>query len=371
MNKKRVLHVITRFVKGGADENTLLTVQGLDKSRYEVHLAVGTGCSSVMIEKATAAGVKVFVVPLEHFNAASYATALFSLYKLMTANDYDIVHTHETEAGIVGRIAAKLAGVKNIVHTVHGIAYTHHRPSWLNNLIIIAEKSTAAFTKIIITNSSSITEDYLKNGIGCREKYTTIYSGINLNDYSHIRKQKQKKFTIAMIARFARGKGHRDLLNAAAALKDKLDFKIIFAGSGELLDEVNAEAARLGLQDRVTFLGEVENSAKVLSMADVVVLPSYWEGTPRVIFEAMTAKVPVIATPVGGIPEIIKHGFNGILVQPGNIQEIANALRSLASGKRLAAKLAENAFSGIHRYSHIKLVLSVAAVYERLLNRLM
>lgn len=368
MKKKiKVLHFITRFIRGGADENTMYTVLGLDKSIYDVTLVFGENYNIDMVENVINAGVKVKSFSVKHFNLFSSLYSLLLVYNFIKKERFDIVHTHSTEAGIIGRLAARIARVPIIIHTIHGIAFTPHRSKLLNNFIILCEKIADRFTTHFISNSKLIINEYLSKYIGKKDKFTTIYSGIDLDKF-RIKKIKNKIPVITIIARLADGKGHEYFIEAAKIILEKRNAEFWIVGDGELKKEIKYKIETLNLTNNVKMLGERNDINNILSKTDIFVLPTLWEGTPRTIFEAMAARVPVITTPVGGIPEIIKDNKNGFLVEPKNSEQLAEKIIFVQNNKKLINKITNQAKIESKKYSYKEMVKDIDLLYQDLLN---
>jgi len=366
---KKVLHIITRFIHGGADDNVLKTVTGLPKEEYEVHLGFGKHSAKIMRDQAIACNVvlKRFSL-LRHLNYLM-PFSVIQMYKYMKKHRFDIVHTHSTEAGIIGRIAAKAAGIPVIVHTVEGIPFSSTRPWIINKLAHMGEKITAVFSDKIITLSDSISRDYLSRGIGKRHQYTTIHAGIDLDMIaaSTIEKLENKSsFNVIMVARLTEGKGYNVYFDAIRKINDpKLHFFSL--GSGDL--EKQYRKHTMDISDHLTLLGSVDTADKVyatMKACDILVLPSYREGTPKVIFEAMALGKPVIATNIAGIPEQVIHNKTGYLINPGDSLALASQISRLKNNPDLRKKMSESALKESLRFSMEKMVNKTIKLYDEL-----
>jgi len=360
---KRICHIITRFVKGGADENTLLTVERLDKQSYDVTLVIGTEYEHSMVQRVKNAGVHVHIIPLRHFQVFSAVRSVGALVHLFRRERFDMVHTHETEAGIVGRFAARLAGVPTIIHTVHGSPFSKYRSPFLNVFVLWCERLCARFTTQFIVNADIIMQEYLQRGIGRVVQYTTIYSGIELQRFKAKKTSGRKPPVITIIGRLARGKGHETFLRAAQQVLKSTHAEFWIVGEGEHRHVI--EKLRNDLQLKaVKFLGRRDDIPAVLAQSSIVVVPSLWEGTPRVIPEAMAAGVPVIASAVGGIPEQIQDGENGILIPANNPPALAEKILSVISNPAVARKLSAAGSVHAKRFSAYTMVDNIDKLYN-------
>lgn len=376
MKKTKILHIITRFIKGGADQNTLLTVLGLDKKKYDVYLAFGSGYDKKQVELVRKNKIKTrYFLLLKHFNIFALCVSLIQIYNYIKKNNFDIVHTHSTEAGIVGRVAARLAGTKMVIHTVHGIPFTPYRSKFLNSFVCMLEKYCAGFTTKIIANANLIRDDYLKRRIGKRNQYVTIYSGIDIKEFrKKIDVTKIKKtlgikneHIVTNISRLANGKGHEYLLKAAKTILKKIpNTKFLIIGDGELRRKIKEEIKELRLERKVLMLGQRDDIAELIAISDFIVLPSLWEGTPRIIPEAMAMKKPVIATRIAGIPEQIIDGKTGVLVRPKDVQGLAKAMLYLLKNKKKAERMGVEATKIVNKFSAAKMVADIDKLYTSL-----
>lgn len=330
--RPRVFQFITRLLKGGAEDHLIETVLGLDD--YEFTVGYGASYDQDQVDRLERNGVETKRFPLvRHYNPVTTLPAVVSLKKYLRQEEFDIVHTNSTEVGIIGRFAAAAAGVPHIVHTVHGIPFADDRSRFLNRFVLSCERLAARYTDRIVTNADVMAEEYLERGIGSQEQYTTIYSGIHLDkfqDASPATDLPGERPRVMMIGRLAEGKGHEVLLEAAESLRDR-ETTICIVGDGPLYDSVAEQISSRGLSNTVFLTGYREDVPSILAASDIFVLPSFREGTPRVIIEAMASGLPVIATDIAGIPEQIQDGKSGYLIPPGDAAELAIRLKDLLS----------------------------------------
>ncbi|MDO9542467.1 MAG: glycosyltransferase family 4 protein [Kiritimatiellia bacterium] len=353
MEKHKVIHVITRFDKGGSAENTFLTVRGLDPERYEVILIRGlarqspagiseTRAIASNLEEARKAGVRILTIPelVRNIQPCDDLKALLKLINNYRKERPHIVHTHTSKAGILGRWAARLTGVPVIIHTPHGHVFRGYFNHWETALYVFLERLTAAITDKIITLTEQENKDYLGRHIAPASRFTTIHSGVALEKFfnSRVNPANMKKelgipedvFVVGTVGRFAPIKGHKYLIAAAQkALLAIPGMIFVFLGDGELLDELKAQAAGAGIQDNVMFLGWRPDVAGVMSTFDVFILPSLNEGMGKVLVEAMAMGKPIIASAVGGIADLVIHEENGMLVPGADAEAIAGSIERL------------------------------------------
>jgi glycosyltransferase involved in cell wall biosynthesis len=334
----RVLHVITRLVVGGAQENTLLTVRGLQSLGYEVELAVGpeTGPEGSL---AVPEGTVVHWIPslVREIRPLADARALWALYRIMRRG-YDVVHTHTSKAGVLGRIAARWASVPLVVHTPHGHVYHGYGGRLRSRLFVWVERLLAGWTDALVALTESERQDHLREGVGRPERWHVIPSGVEIERYqrpSPLRRRDvglpEDAFVVGCVARLVPVKGIEDAIEATARLTDlSPPVHLVLVGDGPQRPALERRVEERGLGGRVHFLGLRRDVPDLLPLFDLVVLPSRNEGMGRAIVEAQAAGVPVVATRVGGIPDLVAHGETGVLVPPADPAALATAIRSLA-----------------------------------------
>jgi glycosyltransferase involved in cell wall biosynthesis len=353
MRKIKVIHVITRFDKGGSAENTFLTICGLDKEKYEILLIKGfsrESCVSLLETEAVESnlaelekcGVRILTIPelQRNINPVKDLKAFFKLMNILKCEKSDIVHTHTSKAGILGRWSAFLSKVPVIVHTPHGHVFWGYFNKWNTSIVVFLERLAALITDRIITLTEQEKKDHLRFAIAHEGKFAVIHSGVDLKKYSdtNVAPAEMKKqlgipdgaFVVGTVGRLTHVKGHRHLIEAAAiVVRRKPNTVFVCMGDGELLTELTELATSLGIQDRVKFLGWRPDVADVMSTFDIFVLPSLNEGMGKVLVEAMALEKPIIASNVGGIPDLIFSEENGLLVAPENAAAIAETIEGL------------------------------------------
>lgn len=350
----RMLHVITRLVRGGADENTLYTVRGLDKSRYVVDLAVGRDSELDQLDLPDGVGILSVPELVRDPNPWLDTIALFRLAAIIRRGRYQIVHTHTAKAGFLGRLAAALVGTPIIVHTVHGVSFHEHLSTVQRWFYLLLERVAARFTDQFVTVGEDVKDIYLRSGIGSATEYETIYSGMPLEDYftaadmtteERVRVRRQLGYgpehqVVAMAARLEDRKGHTYLLQAAARLAARYPaMRVLLLGDGPKRAAIAQEAQRLGIADRVQFAGHRGDLAPILASVDVSVLTSLWEGLPRVLVQAAAAGRPILTFDVEGAWEVVRDGQTGFIVPSRDIDTFVVRLETLLSDRVHAAAL--------------------------------
>jgi glycosyltransferase involved in cell wall biosynthesis len=354
-----VAHVITRLILGGAQENTLYTAIGQHRDpRFAVTLIVGVDEAGEgdLFAEARAAGLDTVVVPslVRPIRPMSDVRAIWNLYRLMRRRRFEIVHTHSSKAGIVGRVAARLAGVPIIIHTLHSLVFHEYQAEWKNRLYVRLKRLCAPFTDTLISVNDQTARGALAAGIGRPDQHVTIYSGMELDRFLGIAQaltvQEAKRRAgvppnapvVGKIARLFPLKGHEQFLQAAAAIaRRRPDVVFLLVGDGPLRDELGAQADRLGIRDRLVFAGRVspEEVPAFIQAMDVVVHTSLREGLARVLPQAGAVGKPVVTFEMDGAPEVIREGVSGYLVAPLDTDAIADRVIALLADPELGARL--------------------------------
>lgn len=389
----RVTHIITRLVIGGAQENTLATVRGLRaRPSLDVKLISGptTGPEGSLENSARgifagAADDGFTIVPelVRPVHPLKDFCALRKLEKILRAQSPDIVHTHSGKAGILGRLAAKRAGVPLIIHHIHGPSFGNFQGAAANFIFTAAERHAGKVTDHFIVVAEAMKQRYLAAGIGRAENYTKIFSGFALEPFLAVKPETTLRrqlgfapndFVIGQVARFAPRKGHADLLNAfRALLPDCPQARLLFVGDGWLRGELERQVKNLRLTDKVVFTGLVppEDVPRQLGVMDCLAhLSSFPEGLPRALPQALAAGKPVVAYDFDGAEEVCRDNETGFLIPTGDTSLAAEKLLLLANQPALREKLGRHGAAFVkENFSVEKMVAHQYHLYLKLLNR--
>ena len=379
--KVRVLHVITRLIIGGAQENTLLTVTRLDRARYTVTLASGpTAGSEGSLEGRISSAIAFERIPelVRNPHLAKDILALRRLYALMQRDRYHIVHTHTTKAGMLGRIAARLARIPIVVHTPHGHAFHSYLNSTGSEALKWVERWLARLTRRIICLTEAERQDHLRFRIGRPEQYEIIHSGVDIERFRRVRVTPEAKRRdlglptdgplVGCVARLVPVKGVHYLLEALPAVQAAVPQATgVFVGDGPLRTELERRAAVLGLGGRVAFLGLRRDVEEIMKLCDVVVLPSLNEGMGRVAVEALATGRPVIGSRVSGIQNVIVDEETGLLVPPADREALACAIVRCLTNPALSLAMGERAQKAVEAYDIEPMITKIDRLYNRLL----
>jgi len=387
----KILHIITRLDRGGSAENTLVTCLGLAE-KYELVLVHGLSLESRMtdwekqsvdsrIKGAMERGVKVIPFPslVRRISPLQDLRAMFSLCRLIMREKPDMIHTHTSKAGILGRCAAWLARVPIILHTAHGhVFYGHFGPS-ASTFFVLLERLMALITDRMIALTQGERNDYIKSSVSRPDRIVTIHSGVDIYDYMSARVNIEEKIkslgistkglVVGTVGWLLPIKGPMHLLNAMESVwQGYPEATLVFVGKGDLEAELRARALEMGASDRVKFLGWRDDIPEIMQILDVFALPSLNEGMGRVLVEAMAAGKPVVASRVGGVPDLIKHGENGFLVGPGDENGLSVAILKLLADKSMRNQMGEKGRIMAREFSVENMIEKIDVLYDSLFS---
>ncbi|MBI5464315.1 MAG: glycosyltransferase family 4 protein [Ignavibacteriales bacterium] len=342
----RVLHIITVFSLGGATENTLLSAEGLLKRGYDVQILTGMNIESEgsLFERARRNNVPVKVFPLlrRSIHPVYDVVALMQIFFFLVKERFDIVHTHSSKAGFLGRLAAAAAGVPVVIHTIHGLPFHDYQNKWLSYLYVLIEKIGARFSHKIVAVTDTIIEKSLTVRLGRREKFVAIRSGFEMEEFlttpagaNDVRKNlglQPNDLVVGKIARFSRLKGYNYLMDAIPRVVERVpSAKFVFVGSGELESHYRRMVSDRKLDTHVIFSGLVaqQDIPSLIGALDVVVHTSLLEGLARVLPQALAAGKPVVSFDIDGAHEVVHHAETGYLVRPEDVGGLVEAIVTL------------------------------------------
>ena len=383
----KIIHVITRLIVGGAQENTILTCEGLHELGHQVTLVTGPtrGPEGSLVERARGGGYDYVEIP-ELIRAVNpWYDARARRYLEMEFRDRrpDVVHTHSSKAGILGRFAARDARVPIVVHTIHGMSFNRTQPWPVRKLYAWLEWMAARRSDAIVTVADAMIEQSVAAGICRREKMKTIYSGMEVGDFTPTAYDREAvrqswgvgddEIVVGTIARLFRKKGYEQLLPImAAAAKREPRLRFVWVGDGAHRLEYEAQLARLGLRESTTLTGLVppEEIPELLAAFDILAHTSQWEGLPRGVVQALLMRVPVVAFDVDGTPEVVREGQTGRLVKLNDLDGFVDALLALASdpdGRRRMG--ATGRAYCLERFDWHRMVAALEELYQQLRGR--
>jgi glycosyltransferase involved in cell wall biosynthesis len=379
----RLLHVITRLDPGGSAENTLLSVALADRRHYAVDLAFGpTRDLGGPTAKAarTCAGRWVEIPRLvRHISPLADMRAVWDLWQLMRQGKYHLVHTHTSKAGVVGRLAAFLARVPAVVHTSHGhVFYGYYGPA-LSRFFVWVEKAAAHLADRIVALTAVDAAEHVDLGVASPAKFTVVHSGVDFTPLEQecgsaeaCRRQlglDPQGPVVGTVGRLTAIKAQDDLLIAfSQVLQQVPQANLLIVGDGEERGRLEDLACRLGLQERTVFVGWRDDLARVLHAMDIFAFPSLNEGMGKALVEAMYCGVAPVATRVGGVPELVEDGRQGLLVPPSRPDLLAQAITRLLGDKPLRLRLGKAARDKAAGYGAETMIQRLEALYETVLR---
>ena len=354
----RVAHIITRLIIGGAQENTLHNVE--DQHRLfgdEVSLITGPGLGpeGSLEERARNGGYDFRVIPELTRSIRPWTDwqAYRRLVSLLREIRPQVVHTHSSKAGILGRAAAAKAGIP-CVHTIHGAAFHYGQRAIAYRSYVAAEKWAASRTARFISVADAMTEEYVREGIAPRDRFTTIYSGFDVEPFlspprssDEIRRElgiAPDDIVVGKIARLFNLKGHEFLLAVARQVVERCPrVKFLFVGDGILRGRYETEIAAMGLSNHFVFSGLVPPTRipELIGAMDIVAHTSQWEGLARVLPQGLIAGKPVVTYDVGGAREVVVSGETGFLLPRDSIDPLRDAICVLAESPEMRRQFGE------------------------------
>lgn len=359
-----ILYIIWSLGLGGAERVVINLAKGLDKARFNPMVCCLNEAGEFAAELESA-GIKVIAL---HKKSKADITVIAKLITVITENNIQIVHTHLWGANFWGRIAAKFAKVPVIIATEHNVDI------WKSGLNFILDRLLARISDKIIAVSQSVKGFYIKQGIPAG-KIEVIYNGISLDPRCSILDARKSfglsdgESLLAVVGRLVEQKGHRYLFEALSMLNGRRKVKLLVIGDGPEQQRLADSVQRLGLGAKIIFTGLRKDVREFIRGIDILVLPSLREGLPVAALEAMAAGKPVIATNVGGTPELISDGETGLLVKPADPLALSGALEKLLSDRQLAQTMGERGRKRVENYfSLAKMINETEKLYEECLS---
>lgn len=369
----RVATVITRM-EAGAGVVALRGALALDPSRYAVTFVAGSG--DRLLDEARAAGFEVLLEPALRAPIAPREDllALHRLTRLFRRRGFDVVHTHSSKAGAVGRTAAHRAGVPRIVHTFHGFPFHEFQSVPRHEAYVRIERRVGRFTDVALCVGTAVSVEAVRRGLVGPERVRTLAIPVPADAPARTPQSSERARralglpavgpVVGAVGRLAYQKAPEDFVTALLAL-DRPDVTGVWIGGGELADVMHGLVRAALPRARLVLAGERADVPELLPAFDVFALPSRYEGLPVAICEAMVCGVPVVATAVNSVPDVVCPGESGLLVPPERPDLLAAAVAHLLDRPAEAARMAATARSRIdHRFSERALGETLAAAYS-------
>ncbi|HEX3031852.1 MAG TPA: glycosyltransferase family 4 protein [Bacillota bacterium] len=339
----RILQIGSGAEYGGATTYLLMLLEALKEQGWEVDYA-GTPGKTLQVVRDS--GYRVFPIPAlqREIRPLKDWLALRQLRQVLRQEHYQVVHTHTSKGGFLGRLAARQEGIPAILHTVHGFAFHELSSTFQRKLYVRLEKTAARWCDRLITVNEEDRQQALKYHISDPDSVTTVYNGIDTRPFDGVAPSPGEKpcLLVGMVARLAPSKAPLDFVRAAAlVLNHRQDVKFLLIGDGPLQSELEFEVSLLGLRDRILFTGFREDVPNLLADLDVFVLTTLWEGLPISLLEAMAMAKPVVSTRVRGPREVVEHGVSGYLVPPGDTLAMSEAILELLENPALCFRMGQ------------------------------
>ena len=379
MSKKiKLLHVITHLPIGGAQDNTLYTVELLNKDKYDISLSCNLNGELVSRAKKVK-HLKLYDVPnlRREVSIINDIRAFLYLYKLIKKENFTIIHTHSSKAGFLGRIAAMLNKTPIVIHTIHGFAFHDYMNSFKKNIFIYLEKLSAKWTHGLVTVSNLNKKKVVDLGIAPIEKLKNIYSGIDLTLFINEKNDQFRKelnldsnhLLLGSVGRLSNQKDPITMIEAfCIVIKRFPNAHLTLVGEGELRDEILIKIDQLQLNGRVHLTGNKNDPWKIYHSLDLFIMSSIYEGLGRSITEALSCGVPVVCTSVEGVPEIVRDNETGILVPPKDPGALATGIIKSLNDMDNARKMAEEGRKFVNENFDVKkMVDDIDTLYDTFL----
>ena len=356
--KLKICHVITRMIVGGAQENTLLTIKGHLQSGHQVELATGPspGREGKLLENTGMPDFPIVEFPdmVRELSPLHDLKAFFALKKYFKAGKFDVVHTHSSKAGILGRLAARAAGVPVVVHTVHGQAFHPYQSKWKNRLYIALERFAAKYCDKIYAVAQAMIDQCVAAKVAPANKYMVVYSGMDTSAFDHARREPELRSklgipenakTISTVARLFHQKGYEFVIPAAEkVLASDPDVHFLFVGDGPMYDELKNYLKSRNIDGNFHFAGLVPPAevCRYIAQSDLLWHLSLHEGLPRAVVQALATGIPAVGFALDGTPEVIINGETGFTTAAEDIDDVTRRTLELFADDQLRRTMGEN-----------------------------
>ncbi len=383
MDKIKIAHIITKLELGGAQKVVIYTASHLNKSRYSSIFISGTG-GVLDDDVKNNPEIKSFFIPelIREINPVRDVIALVKIKRLLKNEKVNMIHTHSSKAGILGRWAARLAGIDSIVHTFHGFGFHDFQNPVVRNFFIFVERVTAKITGKLVFVSRANIKKARASRIGSEKQYVLVRAGIDIRKFSDCRvnvAEKKKSLgieqdapVVGMIACFKHQKNIMDYLAAANLVRIAVpEVKFLLVGDGQLRGMIEKRIRELDLEGQFILTGWRDDVHEIIQTFNVLVSTSLWEGLPCTFLEAMSVSKPIVSTNVDGVGDVIEDGVNGFLVSlpGGHVEKIAEYVIKLLKDKELAARMGRSGNSKLKEEFDIdRVVRGLEKVYESMVK---
>lgn len=377
-----ICHIITRLIIGGAQENTVLTCRGLVEKGHRVTLIAGpeTGPEGSLWAKAEASGAEVIKLKYlkRRVNPVGDWQTVQALRRVLREIKPDVVHTHSSKAGILGRWAAHRERVPVIIHTIHGMSFNRTQSGFMSLLYRTLERWAGRYTTKWVTVADAMIDQSVEAKIAPRARFVTIRSGMETECFAPdtvaragIRKTwgfEEDDIVVGTIARLFQNKGYEEIIQALPKIVKANDrIRFVWIGDGKHRSRYEQQLEALGLRDRVLLTGliEPEEVSRCLNGFDVVLHASRWEGLPRAIVQGLLNGKPAVSFDNDGAPEVVIPDETGLLIPLGQVQSLADAVVTLARDPSLRQRLGQAGREKcLTMFDWRKMVQALEALYD-------
>ena len=355
MKKKKIIHIITRLMNGGADENTVFSCNYSVQNGDDVTLFTGREQDKEILDKIDKK-VNLIVIKnlINEIHPFKDFLALVEMKRKIKKISPDVVHTHSSKAGVIGRFAAWLCNIKLIIHTIHSLPFVNEN-FMKKKLYIFIEKITSLITNKFINVSEGTKNIYLKYKIGTFSNHHVIFSGFDVDKFKNAKKHEGENYlntniklisskVIVRVGRFEKLKRYKELIETFNKILEKFPNTIlILVGDGELLEENKKLCKKLNLENKIIFTGFVECPEKIIALSDICVMNSEREGLSRAMLQYLASGKPVVCSNIYGVDEVIKNNINGFLYEIGDKDGLYNAISNLLNDSKILSNLTNGA----------------------------
>lgn len=375
-----IAHVITRLLRAGSEENTLISCLAQVRAGHTVYLIHGCDFDRTYYKSLDPRIKLIEARNLVHaLSIWKDIAAFFEMKGVFKRLGIEVVHTHQSKAGIVGRFAAAAAGVRVVVHGIHIVPFENVKV--VQRLIYLAaEKAAARVTHAFVSVSEGVKDLYLNESVGSTERHFVVHSGFELEKFSNagmpldwhdiVGKSNKKRPVVLMLAAFETRKRHKEFLSSVQNIvKITPDALFIFAGEGPQLSMIKNLVVELGLEKNTRFLGYRNDPERLIAAADICVLTSTREGLPRVIMQYLAGGKPVVVSRIPGIEEVVADGINGVIVGEDDWLGVESAVTELLACGEIREKFAAGArATDLSRWDRKKMGPKLSDIYEKAWN---
>jgi len=386
----RVLHIITRFLRGGGTEkNTIYSIQALDKTKFSIDIAMGRESDfSYARNVLPEANEIIMIKELDNdFNPVKNLKALYKIFKLIRRNRYAVVHTHQCKASILGCFAAKFAKVPIVIFGLHGDYLENPRFTGLwRKIYKLIEQIAVKCATMFISVGEELKERYINRYGLSSSRCEVVRSGMELANFYEVatfsqERIKQKKeelnikpeeLVIGKVSSLELRKGYKFAIRVAEKIirGNNRNIKFLFVGEGNQRAELEGMVKGLGLDDRIIFTGFRSDVNELMSIFDIFIFTSLMEGLPQVLVQAAAAGRPIVSFEVEGAKEVIKEGINGFIVSSGDIDGLAEKANYLLSNPEKAKEMGRQGKEIIgNRWDIVNMKERIGAIYDKLVNK--